>query len=75
MAEITWKETPSTWTAYVEDKAICALKGKDIGGWAANWLNGRTWPAPAHMPKAKPQEVRFFAHLHEAKDEVEKAMK
>ena len=75
MAEITWKETPLNWTAECDGKAVCSLKKMDIGGWAANWLNGHKWPAPAHMPKAQPQPMKFFPALEEAKTAVEHALK
>ncbi len=75
MAEIVWKESPLTWTAYVNDTPVCTLKGKDIGGWLASWLDERVWPAPAHLPKATPQAMRFFSSLDEAKAAVEKTVK
>ncbi|TXH90856.1 MAG: hypothetical protein E6Q78_03490 [Rhodoferax sp.] len=70
MAEVTWTHTPPIWTAMVNGEVVCTLKGKDIGGWTANWVGERLWPAPLHMPKATPQATRFFMDLNEAKAEV-----
>lgn len=74
MANITWKETPPTWTALQDDTPVCTLKGKDIGGWTATWTGDRLWAPPAHMPKAAPQATRFFMSLEEAKAAVEAAL-
>jgi hypothetical protein len=74
MANITWKETTPSWTALLDGVPICTLKGKDIGGWAASWLDDRLWAPPAHLPKATPQPMRFFPSLEEAKSAVEQAL-
>lgn len=74
MANITWKEAPSLWTAQLDGVPVCSLKGKDIGGWAASWLDDRLWAPPAHLPKATPQPTRFFVNLTEAKTAVELAL-
>ena len=74
MAAITWKEAPRLWTALVDDVPVCTLKGKDIGGWAASWLDDRLWPPPGHLPKAAPQTTRFFTNLEEAKAAVEQTL-
>ncbi len=74
MANITWKEAPSLWTALLDGVPVCALKGKDIGGWAASWLDARLWAPPAHLPKATPQPTRFFTDLTEAKTAVEQTL-
>jgi hypothetical protein len=73
MASIIWNDVPGLSTALVDDVPVCALKVKDIGGVAANWLDDRLWPAPSHMPKAIPQNTRFFMALDEAKLAVEQA--
>lgn len=75
MPTITWKDTPPTWTALLNEAPICTLKKKDIGGFTASWNDGRLWPAPSHLPKAQPQQVRFFNSLDEAKASVEQALK
>ncbi len=74
MATISWKETSPSWTAMLDGESICSLKKKDIGGWAASWLDGRLWAPPANMPKAAPQPTRFFADLEDAKAAVEQAL-
>lgn len=74
MTALAWKETPPTWTALLDGQPVCALKGKDIGGWAASWLDGRLWAPPAHLPKATPQATRFFISLEEAKSAVEQTL-
>jgi hypothetical protein len=74
MINIAWKETPRVWTALLDDVPICALRKKDIGGWAASWLDDRLWAPPGHMPKAAPQPIRFFTDLAEAKSAVEQAL-
>lgn len=75
MAEIVWtEEGPRTWNAKVNDQLVCELKGKDIGGWSANWQGGRVWPPPAHLPKAMPQPTKFFSTIEEAKTAVEQAL-
>lgn len=74
MANITWKESLPTWTALLDGEPICSLKGKDIGGWAASWLDGRLWAPPAHLPKAAPQPTRFFIDLADAKGAVESVL-
>jgi len=74
MAHITWNETPTVYTALLDDVPVCTLKVKDIGGVAASWLGERLWPPPSHMPKAAPQPTRFFPALDEAKAAVEKAL-
>jgi hypothetical protein len=74
MASIIWNDVPGLSTALVDDVPVCALKVKDIGGVAANWLDDRLWPAPSHMPKATPQNTRFFMALDEAKLAVEQAL-
>lgn len=74
MPTLTWKQAPSLWTAQLDDVPVCTLKSKDIGGCAAQWLDGRLWPPPAHLPKAAPQATRFFANVDEAKAAVERAL-
>lgn len=74
MANISWRETPSLCIALLDDVPVCELKTKDIGGVAASWLDGRTWPPPSHMPKAAPQQTRFFASMAEAKLAVEQSL-
>jgi hypothetical protein len=74
MANITWNNTPSLYTALLDEVPVCTLKVKDIGGVAASWLDQRLWPAPAHLPKAPPQPTRFFANLEEAKQAVEQML-
>ncbi len=75
MADITWNDAPSVYTALFDGTPVCTLKVKDIGGVAASWLDDRLWPPPSHMPKAPPQPTRFFANLAEAKAAVEEALK
>ena len=74
MASITWNETPTVCTALLDDVPVCTLKPKDIGGFTASWLNGRLWAPPSHMPKAAPQETRFFMGLEDAKLAVEQSL-
>ncbi len=75
MADITWDHTPpTTWIAMVDNQAVCFVKSKDIGGWTATWMGERLWPAPAHLPKATPQAMRFYGSLEEAKLAVEQAL-
>ncbi len=75
MAHVTWDHTPpTTWIAMVNGQATCSVKRKDIGGWTAGWTDDRLWPAPAHLPKAMPQPMRFFSSLEEAKLAVEHAL-
>lgn len=75
MAQVSWDHNPpTTWTAKVDGQAICSVKRKDIGGWTAAWENERLWPAPAHLPKAMPQQMRFFSSLEEAQAAVEQAL-
>ncbi|AOG23683.1 hypothetical protein [Acidovorax sp. RAC01] len=75
MAAVTWDHNPpTTWIAKVQGQALCAIKRKDIGGWTAAWTDERLWPAPAHLPKALPQPIRFFSSLEEAKQAVECAL-
>jgi hypothetical protein len=74
MPNITWKKAPSSWTALVDDVAVCTLKCKDIGGCTASWLDGRLWAPPSHLPKATPQPTRFFAGVEEAKSVVEQSL-
>lgn len=74
MANITWKEAPSTWTALLDGAEVCTLKYKDIGGYTAAWLDGRLWAPPSHLPKAPPQATRFFTGLEEAKAAVEEML-
>jgi hypothetical protein len=74
MSAVTWKQTPPTWTAQQGEQTVCVLKGKDIGGWTAEWQQGRLWAPPAHLPKAQPQPTRFFMNLDEAKAAVEAAL-
>lgn len=57
-----------------DDVAVCSLKAKDIGGWSASWLNGQLWAPPAHLPKAQPQDTRFFTAFEEAKLAVEQQL-
>ncbi|PQA76163.1 hypothetical protein [Rhodoferax sp. TS-BS-61-7] len=75
MAHITWNDTPTVYTALLDDVPVCTLKVKDIGGVAASWLDERLWPPPSHMPKAPPQPTRFFIDLAEAKAAVEEMLK
>lgn len=76
MADITWKETPpSTWMALQNETPVCTLKKKDIGGYTAEWAEGRLWAPPSHLPKAQPQSVRYFPTLDEAKSSVEQQMR
>ena len=70
MAHLTWSDKPGLSTALWDDVPVCALKKKDIGGISASWLDGRMWAPPAHLPKAAPQETRFFTGLDEAKQAV-----
>lgn len=74
MATITWSDTPPGCTALLDGAPVCQLKTKDIGGCAASWLDGRLWPAPAHLPKAMPQPTRFFTAMADAKQAVEQAL-
>ena len=74
MASITWIETPTLYTAMLDDVAVCNLKPKDIGGVTASWLDGRLWAPPSHMPKATPQPTRFFMGLEDAKSAVEQTL-
>lgn len=74
MANITWQDAPSLYTALLDGVPICELKPKDIGGVTASWLNDRLWAPPSHMPKAAPQPTRFFAGLEDAKSAVEQAL-
>ena len=74
MAEVSWTETPTLWTALVDGNPVCSLKVKDIGGCTGSWLDGRLWAPPAHMPKAPPQPTRFFAGLAEGKTAVEQQL-
>jgi hypothetical protein len=74
MANLSWQETPLVSTAYLDDVPVCALKTKDIGGCIASWLDGRLWPAPAHLPKASPQPTRFFANVADARAAVEQLL-
>lgn len=67
-------QPPTSWVATENGQAVCTLKGKDIGGWTATWEGDRLWHPPAHMPKAKPQPMRFFSSLEEAKAAVEQAL-
>ncbi|MDZ7938811.1 MAG: hypothetical protein U5M53_11255 [Rhodoferax sp.] len=74
MANIVWNDSPGLCTALLDDVPVCTLKIKDIGGVAASWLDGRLWAPPSHMPKATPQETRFFMGLDEAKQAVEQTL-
>lgn len=74
MANVTWIETPTLRTALLDEAPVCELKSKDIGGVTANWLDGRLWPPPAHLPKAAPQPTRFFMDIAEAKQAVEQLL-
>lgn len=74
MANITWIENKPTWTALLDNVPVCTLRSKDIGGCTADWLGGRLWAPPAHMPKAAPQTTRFFASVEDAKQAVEQAL-
>lgn len=71
MAHITWQESPTSCTALLDTVPVCTLKSKDIGGVAASWLDERRWAPPTHMPKAAPQETRFFSDMAEARLAVE----
>ncbi len=75
MAQVSWTETPTLWTASQNGMPVCSLKAKDIGGCTASWLNGRLWAPPAHMPRAMPQPTRFFAGFDEAREAVEQQLK
>ena len=75
MANITWIENKPTWTALLDNVPVCTLRTKDIGGCTADWLDGRMWAPPAHMPKATPQTTRFFGGVDEAKQAVELALR
>ena len=74
MANITWNDSPTVFVALLDDVPVCELKPKDIGGVTASWLNGSLWPPPSHMPKAAPQQARFFSGLDEAKLAVEQVL-
>ena len=74
MANIIWSETPAAWTALLNNVPVCILKSKDIGGCTAQWLDGRLWSAPLHLPRAMPQPTRFFSRLEEAKLAVEQSL-
>lgn len=74
MAQITWQNSPSLCTALLDDVPVCTLKTKDIGGVAASWLDERRWAPPSHMPKAAPQDTRFFSDMAEARLAVEQAL-
>ena len=75
MAHITWNDTPTVYTALLDDVPVCTLKVKDIGGVAASWLDERLWPPPSHRPTAPPPPTRFFFDLAEAKAAVEEMLK
>lgn len=75
MAHLSWDhKPPTTWNAVVDGASICSVRRKDIGGWTAVWEDERLWPAPPHLPKAMPQQMRFFSSLEEAKAAVEQAL-
>lgn len=74
MAEVNWNETPLESTALLDGIPVCSIKTKDIGGCIANWLNGRKWGPPAHLPKATPQDSKFFPDKESAKLAVEHAL-
>ena len=75
MAHVTWDHNPpTTWIANVDSQALCSIKRKDIGGWAAAWTGERLWPPPSHLPKAMPQPTQFFSSLEDAKQAVEDAL-
>jgi hypothetical protein len=74
MADISWNQTPTLWTASLDGAPVCNLKAKDIGGCTASWLDGRLWAPPAHLPKAMPQPTRFFAGFEEARSAVEQQL-
>ena len=75
MANISWKDSPTLYVALLDGVPVCELRPKDIGGVTANWLNGRLWAPPSHMPKAAPQQTRFFFGVAEAKLAVEEALR
>lgn len=74
MAKLVWTETPAAWTAVLDDVPVCVLRKKDIGGCIAQWLDGRLWSAPRHLPRAMPQPTRFFSRFEEARQAVEQAL-
>lgn len=75
MANISWKDSSILYVALLDDVPVCELRPKDIGGVTASWLQDRLWPPPGHMPKAAPQQSRFFSGVEEAKSAVEDALR
>lgn len=71
MAHITWIETSTVVTALLDGVPVCTLKPKDIGGFVVSWLDGRLWAPPSHLPKAAPQQTRFFVGMDEARLAIE----
>lgn len=74
VATIVWEDSPSACTALIDGVPVCALKLKDIGGWTASWMDDRKWPPPAHLPKAQPQDTKFFPGKADAKAAVEQVL-
>ena len=71
MAEVSWTVDGKDWNAHINGERVCFLKHMDIGGYNAHLSNGQLWPAPAHLPKAPPQESKFFNSIDDAKQACE----
>jgi hypothetical protein len=74
MANISWKDSTTLYIALVDNVPVCELRPKDIGGVTASWLNDSLWAPPGHLPKAAPQQTRFFFGVAEAKAAVEEVL-
>jgi hypothetical protein len=74
VTKVHWDETPLACTALLDGIPVCVIKTKDIGGCIANWLDDRKWAPPAHLPKASPQDAKFFTDKESAKLAVQNVL-